>query len=283
MNKTWKVKGQILSNAIFEQDVIIDNIQFNAFDGKIYIETVVNGDSTEEARKVVLNKFEDISSFLAFETDSKFKLIITDVIQIVSKGERGYGESDILGIMPIPRMITNQDIENINKLIKMNSELDKITKAALKYYERGIKIQEWNTESFINYFKVIELLSNKYLDKAKQEQEEGNREKLDQNIGKIIAEIKSGQYDRKIIIKSAKEIYNIGKVGLRRRIELAAIDLGVEEITAEDINKLVRTRNEVSAHANSQSELIGDEELKMCKSFAKKILHGYIQKQINEA
>ena len=283
MNKTWKVKGQILSDAIFEQDVIIDNIQFNAFDGKTYIETVVNGDSTEEARKVVLNKFEDVSSFLAFETDSKFKLIITDVIQIVSKGERGYGESDILGIMSIPRIITNQDIENINKLIKMNSELDKITKAALKYYERGIKIQEWNTESFINYFKVIELISNKYLDKAKQEQEEENREKLDQNIGKIIAEIKSGQYDRKIIIKSAKEIYNIGKVGLRRRIELAAIDLGVEEFTEEDIKKLVRTRNEVSAHANSQSELIGDEELKMCKSFAKKILHGYIQKQINEA
>ena len=283
MNKTWKVKGQILSDAIFEQDVIIDNIQFNAFDGKTYIETVVNGDSTEEARKVVLNKFEDVSSFLAFETDSKFKLIITDVIQIVSKGERGYGESDILGIMSIPRIITNQDIENINKLIKMNSELDKITKAALKYYERGIKIQEWNTESFINYFKVIELLSNKYLDKAKQEQEEENREKLDQNISKIIAEIKSGQYDRKIIIKSAKEIYNIGKVGLRRRIELAAIDLGVEEFTEEDIKKLVRTRNEVSAHANSQSELIGDEELKMCKSFAKKILHGYIQKQINEA
>ena len=283
MNKTWRVKGQILSDAIFEQDVIIDNIQFNAFDGKTYIETVVNGDSTEEARKVVLNKFEDVSSFLAFETDSKFKLIITDVIQIVSKGERGYGESDILGIMSIPRIITNQDIENINKLIKMNSELDKITKAALKYYERGIKIQEWNTESFINYFKVIELLSNKYLDKAKQEQEEENREKLDQNISKIIAEIKSGQYDRKIIIKSAKEIYNIGKVGLRRRIELAAIDLGVEEFTEEDIKKLVRTRNEVSAHANSQSELIGDEELKMCKSFAKKILHGYIQKQINEA
>ena len=283
MNKTWRVKGQILSDAIFEQDVIIDNIQFNAFDGKTYIETVVNGDSTEEARKVVLNKFEDVSSFLAFETDSKFKLIITDVIQIVSKGERGYGESDILGIMSIPRIITNQDIENINKLIKMNSELDKITKAALKYYERGIKIQEWNTESFINYFKVIELLSNKYLDKAKQEQEEENREKLDQNISKIIAEIKSGQYDRKIIIKSAKEIYNIGKVGLRRRIELAAIDLGVEGFTEEDIKKLVRTRNEVSAHANSQSELIGDEELKMCKSFAKKILHGYIQKQINEA
>ena len=283
MNKTWRVKGQILSDAIFEQDVIIDNIQFNAFDGKTYIETVVNGDSTEEARKVVLNKFEDVSSFLAFETDSKFKLIITDVIQIVSKGERGYGESDILGIMSIPRIITNQDIENINKLIKMNSELDKITKAALKYYERGIKIQEWNTESFINYFKVIELLSNKYLDKAKQEQEEENREKLDQNIGKIIAEIKGGQYDRKIIIKSAKEIYNIGKVGLRRRIELAAIDLGVEGFTEEDIKKLVRTRNEVSAHANSQSELIGDEELKMCKSFAKKILHGYIQKQINEA
>lgn len=283
MNKTWRVKGQILSDAIFEQDVIIDNIQFNTFDGKTYIETVVSGDSTEEARKVVLNKFEDGSSFLAFETDSKFKLIITDVIQIVSKGERGYGESDILGIMSIPRMITNQDIENINKLIKMNSELDKITKAALKYYERGIKIQEWNTESFINYFKVIELISNKYLDKAKQEQEEENREKLDQNISKIIAEIKSGQYDRKIIIKSAKEIYNIGKVGLRRRIELAAIDLGVEEFTEEDIKKLVRTRNEVSAHANSQSELIGDEELKMCKSFAKKILHGYIQKQINEA
>lgn len=283
MNKTWRVKGQILSDAIFEQDVIIDNIQFNTFDGKTYIETVVSGDSTEEARKVVLNKFEDVSSFLAFETDSKFKLIITDVIQIVSKGERGYGESDILGIMSIPRMITNQDIENINKLIKMNSELDKITKAALKYYERGIKIQEWNTESFINYFKVIELISNKYLDKAKQEQEEENREKLDQNISKIIAEIKSGQYDRKIIIKSAKEIYNIGKVGLRRRIELAAIDLGVEEFTEEDIKKLVRTRNEVSAHANSQSELIGDEELKMCKSFAKKILHGYIQKQINEA
>ncbi|MBZ2174827.1 hypothetical protein K8M07_06145 [Schnuerera sp. xch1] len=282
MDKSWKVKGFILSDAKLEHNVTIDGFLFDIVDNKTYVEIDVIGDSTEEAREIVLSKFENLSGFLSFVVDSKFKLIITDVIQIVHKGEKGYGEKDLLCRLAIPRKVTNQDIGNANQLLKESRYLDKITRTAIKYYERGIRIEPWYTEAFINYFKIIELISDKYLDEAKQEKEEENKTKMEQSISKIVKEIKSKKYDKDAIIKSAKDIYEIGKVERRRRIELAATDLGAEEFTIDDIKKLVNIRNKVSAHANSQLELINGDQLILCKSFAKKILSGYIQKQIKD-
>lgn len=69
--------------------------------------------------------------------------------------------------MTVVKEISNQDIDNIKQLLKEVTSLDKITISAIKYYERGIRIEPWYTESFINYFKIIELISDKYLDEAK--------------------------------------------------------------------------------------------------------------------
>lgn len=94
MSKSWKVKGFILSDAKLEHNVTIGGFLFNIVDNKTHVEIDVIGDSSENARRIVLNKFENLSGFLSFVIDSKFKLIITDVIQIVPKGEKGYGEKD---------------------------------------------------------------------------------------------------------------------------------------------------------------------------------------------
>lgn len=279
MCSKWNIKGLILSNAIFVEKYNIDGILlYTSKENKNYIETVVDATSTDEARKIALEKIQDIISFMSFETNSKFELIITDVVQIIEKGEIGYGESDLLVSIIIPKRIINKDVEAVKILYKQSINFENRIKSAIRYYERGIKIEEWSTEAFINFFKVIELLSDTYLQEAKQEKEKENKEKLDKNINKIIQEIKKEDYNPKSVIKAAKQIYDIGKVESKRRIELAASDLNVEGFDLKHIKELVDIRNEVSAHANSQSKILTQDNVSLCKNFAKKMIKGYIKK-----
>lgn len=282
MYKKWEVKGLILSNAIFEEKYSIgEMLLYTSKENKNYMETIVYATSPDEARTIIFKRFEEIASIMSFETDLKFELVITDVLQIIEEGEIGHGESDLILSITIPKRIMNKDIKEINILNKEFVNFEDIIKSAMRYYERGVKIEEWSTEAFINFFKSIELISDKYLKQAKQEKEEENKKNLDKNINRIIEEIKKGYYDQQSVIKAAKQIYDIGKVERKRRIELAAIDLNVEGLDLNDIKELVNIRNEVSAHANSQSKVLTQNNVLLCKNFAKKIIKGYIKKQLN--
>lgn len=120
--------------------------------------------------------------FMSFKTDSKFELVITDVFQIIEDGEIGHGESDLLASITVPRKIVDKNLEEINRLNKESVNFKDIIKSAIKYYERRIRIEEWSTEAFINFFKSIELILDQYLQQAKQEKEKENKKKLDKKL-----------------------------------------------------------------------------------------------------
>ena len=134
---------------------------------------------------------------------------------------------------------------------EVTKRLDKI----ISYYLRGCNLEEyWLSESFLNFFKVIELISSDFVKSFN---------------GEIISQLKNTLLSD----LTAQEIN--GLLNEKRLIDFMHKKLGITE--KFDIKKIVRLRHEFSAHARIEETTITKEEFNICKCLAGQAIMKYVE------
>ena len=189
---------------------------------------------------------------------------IYDVANIIASQIGGEEPFISSSSMVLKRMvyqpITREQIEKVEKWVKLFDELpanDYSTKRidkGINYYLRGCYLEsKWRSESFLNFFKIIELVSHDF-------KEDFSKELKNQLTNTMLNDL-------------AEE--EIGELETQKRLVKFMCDrLGIKEF---DIPKIVKLRHEFSAHASVQETEILDEDFSNCKRLSIRTLVEYAQ------
>ncbi len=179
--------------------------------------------------------------------------------------------SEITVVKPF-RMEIISEIDNFNYLL---SGANTIGQDAYKCYLKGLEICQWNSEAFLNFFKSIETISAQYLEQGKKEKKIEVKSKLEKLTEKLKACVNNDEINYDEVASLAKQIYDLGFIEVRKKINLTIQDLGVE-VDNDKLDKIVKLRPKVAHGGTIQN--VTDEDLEDCKFIAKEIIISYIKK-----
>lgn len=269
----WKVTFKINSYFYYNESFQINGIEFfrqnkNDF-AAVYVEDLKDED---KAKKDAVNKLEKVIDSTKFILDQNIDYQLKNIIQINGDGKENQGLNLFPSTVTVVKEFPKNKIENIKKLSDKIGSFNKKKKAVLKYYLRGRRIEGWNDESFLNYYKAIELISATYCEEGKKKIEKENFQKKKELINRLKESLNND--NSKKYSKIIKKIYKLGFVASERKIELAINDLNLK-IKNYRIENIVKIRNKIAAHGRSEAYIkCGD--VKMCKKLAKDMICNYI-------
>lgn len=274
----WKIRFEVNSYYIFDEEFSMNKFKFFKIGNQNYAICIVEANSVDEAEEGATKELNNTLKMIEFITDEKFTCTLNLTEQEILPRE---GVFQYLGAAYLPSEITIKkpfrkeilyETDNLNNLLK---GANKTGKVAYECYLKGLEIYQWNTEAFLNFFKSIETISEQYLDKGKEEKkvkEYENYKKLTEELKEIINKDKMKDDEVNSLIK---QIYSLGFVEVRKRIELTIKDLDVN-VDKKKLDKIVKLRPKV-AHGGSVQN-VKEEDLEDCKCIAKEVIISYIKK-----
>lgn len=271
MNK-WKVTFRINSYMHFDEKVTIRNVEFfrkskNNF-AVIYIE---NLEDENEAKNIAIKKLESVINSIRFILDQNIDYQLKSIIQLKNDGSKNQGLNLLPSKITVVKGFPKSKVDNIEQLSNITDSANKKKKVAFKYYLRGLSIDGWNNEVFLNYYKAIELISAPYFKEGEREKEKENRQKREKLINELKYHLNndnSDEYDEII-----KKIYKLGFVASERKIKLAIKNLNLS-IKDYNIKNIVKIRNEIASHASSKS-YIKTKDVEECQQLSKNLILSY--------
>ncbi|HBJ1651333.1 hypothetical protein HYH38_16085 [Clostridium botulinum] len=276
--KRWKINFKIKSYLIFTEEFTMNNFNFFCIDKQNYASCKVEAESMKEAEEYAKVALDNTLKMNEFILDEKFTCIIDKIDEEIIPGEEIYryrGAANIESTVTVVKPFYMERINEINNFKNLLLETNDIGNVAYECYLKGLEIYQWNTEAFLNFFKSIETISAQYLDKGKEEKKSEVQNKFKTLTIKLKKCVNEDKIDDDKVTSLAKQIYNLGFIEVRKKINLAIQDLGVE-VNKDKLDKIVKLRPKV-AHGGTVQNVI-DEDLQDCKYIAKEIILSYIKK-----
>lgn len=226
---------------------------------QFFLSTIVSAENNEEAQSKGWLRLNQVLSIFAVYTGITYSVSGIHVYQI--SGKKPFIHSSPMTLARRVYLPIGKDkIEEIGKLVELLDRLPtedrstKIVDRAINYFLRGCYLEtQWREESFLNFYKVIELISH------------GFREKF----GQTVANQLKGTLFRDLIKEEMQELLTP-----KRLIQFACEQLGI--IDACDISRIVTLRSQFSAHARLEEAIVSSEEFNNCKILAGKTIMKYI-------
>jgi len=218
--------------------------------GSRYIATLkVDSNNLDNASKLAERKLERLLDVLSIATGHRFIFKMREGFE-VTKGRKN---KEHMGMMhmrfPFSAGLTVDRVNEAKEILDLRIT-DEHSKKAFQYILLGTALRRWPREAFLNFFKAIELISDRY---APQ---------LQEHFKEVIPDIQK---------RELKMLVNT-----RRRIEYTCKVLGLSELV-EKISEIVRVRNEYDvAHAALREEFKA-EYMTTCWEVAKEFLKGYLK------
>jgi hypothetical protein len=229
---------------------------------RYYLSTIVNSFKIEEAKQVGEQRLYKVLNFIQLLTGLSYPIIGIQVYKVsgndiysqmvpMTLTRTRYVPLDEPKIQEIANFVTKYDG------IAVNGETAKKLDQVINYYVRGCRLEStWRTESFLNFFKVIELISHNFVKNFNLQ---------------ISTELK----DTLLNDLTPEEV---GKLQTDRRlIKYMCEALKIKE--EFDIKKMVRQRHEVGAHANIGEPEISKDDFNSCKCLAGQAIIRYVDSQ----
>jgi hypothetical protein len=231
---------------------------FEKENNQYFLSTVVSAESIEEAKFKGELRLNQVLSVLVVNTGIYYQVSGIHINQLSGKKPFIYVSPMILQRMvylPFPKEI----FEKVEELIKLLDNLPfqedstKRIDKAINYFLRGCDLElNWRSESFLNFFKVIELVSN------------GFREGFVQTL---IVQLNSSLLGN----LTEKEIQQL--LTPKRLIQYTCSKIGLSDEC--NISEVVDLRNEFSAHARMKEIIVTPETFNHCKSLARRTIIKY--------
>ncbi len=232
----------------FEQD-------YNVY----FISTVVSAENPEKAKSKGVLRLERILSIITLQTGVSYPVRSVHMVQI--SGEKPFVVTVSLDLERITFLhLKKEKIEEIKKTIKLLDNLPSeerstaIIDKGINYFLRGCFLEcEWRSESFLNFYKAIELITNEF------------RKEFD-------VEIKNQLNDTILCNITDEEVRALRTP--KRQIQFSCEQIGITPSC--NISKIVTLRNEFSAHARLKEVEVSSEDKNDCKSLAAMMILWYV-------
>jgi len=214
----------------------------------------IKAKTRKEAMDLALEKFDGIFTALSIATGERFEYRVMEGYEVTPDGKTKEKEDMIYRILELKmKMIDFQSklIETTNRLIELIGKTDRISQRSIDYFLIGTKLRKWPSEAFLNFFKVIELISDTF------------RSQLEDELLAKIGDLTSDE---------------IKMLFTRKRVIIAACNvLGVDYDFAQ-IKKLVDVRNSFDVAHPSLEPRFNRKFLNPCREMARRFLIQYLER-----
>lgn len=200
-------------------------------------------------------KFAEIFNVLSLVTGGRYEYIITSGKAFPRFEEKGKPSTilHMVSQLPFSQIIEDEKTRKVSKeamqLLSLSQIDDQVFQKAFEYFIIGTKISKWHKESFLNFFKAIELISDHF------------KEKLENDFKEKIQDLTRTEIKK---ISTAK-----------RRIMKACEILNVENIEETEIKEIVKKRPD-AAHPRTDKRF-GRKDVELCKKIAREFILKYLK------
>jgi len=256
---SYLVKAPLIGFHEVEVGRKIADCEFGFEHNQYFLSTIVNADDQEEAKKKGELRLQQVLSVFTIHTGISYTYDAIRVDQI--SGEQPFLHSShmvLVGRTYLP--LGKEKIEQIEKSLEVLSKLpnqEKSTKRvdrAINYYLRGCYLEtQWSSESFLNFFKVIELVSQDFAESY---------------LHMVNSQLK-GTLLKDLTLEETEKLRT-----QKRLVRFACEQLGITEV--DSISRIVERRAKFSAHATLREIIVSSEEFNSCKVLAGRIIMNYL-------
>ena len=135
-------------------------------------------------------------------------------------------------------------------IFSLSQNLDQLSKKALAYFIIGMRLNKWPVESFLNFFKSIELISSRFTSN------------FDKNLKEKIPDLT----DREIRSLRTR----------KRLIKQACLEVGLNDVD-KTIDEFVQVRNSQDVAHPTKDTPFKDEYVQPCKDLARELIIAYLR------
>jgi len=231
---------------------------FETRNKQYFLSTIVSAENRDKAKRKGELRLNQVMSVFVLHTGIMYPISVIHVDQISGKKPHIYTSHLTLGRM-VYLQIPKEKIEEIEKSVELIDRLPikerstKITDRAINYFLRGCYLEtRWLSESFLNFYKAIELISNEF-------RKSFDKEINNQLKGTLLSNL------------TEEEIRNLRTP--RRLIQFVCEQLGISPSC--NISRILELRNRFSAHARLKEIELSEGDKNNCKSLAAKTIIYY--------
>jgi len=216
--------------------------------------TRIEAESLEQADKIAEERFKGVFKALSIAVGRRFEFEILSAKEVTPQRLREK-KIDVIyrtTIFPFGKPFEPNVLDEAKEILHLLQKPDEYSKKALDYFTRGLTMRRWPSEAYLNFFKAIELISDKFIPELKKKLK-GKIKDLEDSEFKRLA-------TRKRRIENVLEIFN-----LNRQLK-------------KDVRKLVKIRNEFDvAHALIEEIKLNNKDVDSCMTMAKQIIISYLK------
>jgi hypothetical protein len=223
-----------------------------------FLSKTIQCNSREEAEKKGKTRIGQVLSTLCLYTGFSYPIENFHVNQI--SGDEPHLHTSHLILKRITLLpLRNGCLTEVEKTLRILDTLKEgkpaeIVERAINYFLRGCQLQtEWRSESFLNFYKVTELLAQAYR--------------------KIFNQSFNDRLKNTLFELSEKEIQTLATQ--TRIIRFMCKQLGISD---HRVSQIVKLRATFSAHATTHEPDISDDDFNSCKILASNSLINFIEK-----
>lgn len=228
---------------------------------QFFLSTIVHANTREDAKEKGFSKITEVLAIFCLQTGQSYKVSSINVEQL--SGTKPYIHA---GFMTLTRLtlppLDNKKIAEIkrtflllDKCPKKGKESKRIERA-INYFMKGCYLEtKWRPESFLNFYKVVELIAHAFIGNFNQSLENQLKNTLLEDLDD--AERKGLLTSKRLIQHMCKQLKVTSK--------------------SNKISQIVKLRSKFSAHATLEEVDVSLERFNECKSLAGRTLIGYIE------
>ena len=272
----WEVEFSVKSLIGFPENVKIDTVSIHGNEAWDTCITEVLANTLQEAQNIGKRKVNELFQVLGFLYDSQYEISLSGCREIGPPDKPKQVVSYVPCSFTIMLLFDDKMHKNTIELLSSVKNANEPFQSALAYYNRGVQLDSWPSQAYLNYFQSIELIANTYIEivKANKKEQKETKDKLHEYVSELRGYFDTNDISK--VEKMAKKIYSLGYISTKSRIICALEDLGLE-CYLDKVNMIVNARHGI-AHGDSQMRIISKEEFSSCKTIAKDVLMKYLER-----
>lgn len=258
VENTYQVKAYL---SVFHQTEIgkkIGDCEIGFENNRYFLSKTISSNSRKEAEDKGKRRINQVLSTLCLHTGVSYRIDSFQVDQISGEEPHLHSSNIIfkrITLLPLRDETVMRADETLKILDRLpNEKPAEIIERAINYFLRGCYLEtEWRSESFLNFYKVIELLAQDY----RKEFNQAFNDKLKDTLFEL----------------TEKEIQDL--TTQTRIIRFMCAQLGIGD---DNVPQIVKLRATFSAHATLDEPSVSEENFNNCKILASNSLISYIKK-----
>ena len=258
VENTFRVKAYLKVFHKIDTGIKIGDCELGFENNRYFLSKTISCNLREEAEEKGRRRINQVLSTLCLYTGVSYRIDSYTVDQICGDEPHLYTSNLLIRSLTL-LPIRGEDVTKAEKTLRIldklpNEKPAEIIEKAMNYFLRACYLEtEWRSESFLNFYKVTELLAQAY----RKEFSQAFNEKLKNTLFEL----------------NKNEIHTLATQ--TRIMRFMCEQLGISD---EKVSRIVKLRATFSAHATTKEPSVSEEDFNSCKILSSNSLINYIEK-----